>query len=246
MAEETVKKGISGAALKWIAVISMFIDHTTAVYFETVLWKVQRMTMQSYRIYYIFRCIGRPAFPIYCFLLVEGYLHTRDVRNYLLRLFAFGVLSDPAFDLAFYQTPFTLAHQNVYFTLALGLAAVWFFDLIAQKDFRGCTWWRKLLAPLPAVALAWLAEQANTDYGWTGVAVIVLMYWTRSHDLLRFLGSGPVLLTAGKIEAFSFPDYLLFHFYNGQRGRQPKYFFYLFYPGHLALLALARRLLTGT
>ena len=93
------KKGIPGSVLKWIAVLSMLVDHASAVLVEGS-WAVGIRAV-SYRNYMILRGIGRLAFPIYCFLLVEGILHTRDVKKYLLRLFAFALISEIPFNLAF-------------------------------------------------------------------------------------------------------------------------------------------------
>ena len=240
---------ISGSWLKLIAVITMTIDHLAAcIIYGMLVWHVLPFGMsfnKLYKIYEVMRAIGRQAFPIYCFLLVEGYLHTRDVRKYLLRLLAFGLVSELPFDRAFTGTWLDLYHQNVYFTLALGLLAVFLWDHLTQGDFLACAWWRKGAAPLSAAALAYAAEFCHTDYGWIGVAVIAAMYVFRKRGWLRFLASGAALLASNVLEAASFPDFLLFRFYNGTRGRQPKYFFYVFYPAHLALLALTRFLFIG-
>ena len=239
------KRGLSGAVLKWIAVVSMFIDHAADVGYRTWYLMLCPYTESSYRLYTVLRGVGRIAFPIYCFLLVEGYLHTRDVRKYLLRLLAFGLVSELPFDRAFTGTWLDLYHQNVYFTLALGLLAVFLWDHLTQGDFLACAWWRKGAALLSAAALAYAAELCHTDYGWIGVAVIAAMYVFRKRGWLRFIASGAALLASNVLEAASFPDFLLFRFYNGTRGRQPKYFFYVFYPAHLALLALLRFLFIG-
>ncbi len=239
------KRGVSGAVLKWIAVATMFIDHAADVGYRTWYLMICPYTESSYRLYTVLRGVGRLAFPIYCFLLVEGFLHTRSAKRYLRRLFCFGLISEVPFDRAFTGFWLEFHHQNVYFTLALGLLAIMLWDVLTQHDFRACSWWRKLAAPLCAAALAVAAEYGNTDYGWVGVAVIVLMYLFRKRPWLRFLGSGAALLASNVLEAASFPDFLLFRFYNGERGRQPKYFFYVFYPVHLALLAFARFLFLG-
>ena len=78
--------GLNGFVLKCIAMVCMLIDHTGAVLFPQ---------------YRILRIIGRIAFPIYCFLLVEGAMHTRDIRKYELRLLGFALVSEIPFDLAF-------------------------------------------------------------------------------------------------------------------------------------------------
>ena len=85
-----MKTCLSGATLKWIAMISMLIDHFTAVFFEASVYNGPLIF--SYNTYVILRGVGRLAFPIYFFLLVEGFLHTRSVKKYLLRLFAFRLL----------------------------------------------------------------------------------------------------------------------------------------------------------
>lgn len=98
--------GLNSFQLKCIAVITMIIDHTGAVLFP------DNMTL---------RYIGRIAFPIFCFLLVEGFFHTRDVRKYMLRLGMFAVISEIPYDLAFRDTVIEFEHQNVFFTLFIGV-----------------------------------------------------------------------------------------------------------------------------
>ena len=84
-------------ALKILAVVSMFIDHSGAVLFRGDMWM---------------RYVGRFAFPIYAFLIVEGYLHTRDVRKYLIRLGVFALISEIPFDLAFRGRLFAPDYRN--------------------------------------------------------------------------------------------------------------------------------------
>ena len=235
------KKGIPGSVLKWIAVISMFVDHCAAVLVEGS-WMVGIRAV-PYRSYLFLRGLGRFAFPIYCFLLAEGLLHTRDVKKYLLRLSAFALISEIPFDLAFRKAFFTLSYQNVFFTLSFGLFGLALWRLLTEKkDFRAA-WWRQLAGILCIAAMAAAAEFCNTDYGWHGVAVISLMYLLRSLPELRDLGWLAVLFLASPLELAALPDLALFRLYNGQRGRQRKYFFYLFYPAHLLLLAGLRWML---
>ena len=238
------RKGISGAGLKWIAILSMLIDHAAAVLIEQGRWVVE-----PYRPGLVpdilLRLLGRLAFPIFCFLLVEGYLHTRSRAKFLTRLLLFGLVSELPFDLAFSRRLFDWGAQNVYFTLALGLLAMLLWDRITRGDFRGCGWLRRLGALLSLAAMAFLAWLFKTDYGAYGVLLIAALYLFRRMEWLRYLGAGAVLLCCNLMEAAALPDFALFHAYNGERGRQPKYLFYVFYPAHLLCLVLLRRLLFG-
>ena len=104
------KWGISGSVLKWFAVITMVIDHFGASVLETYVMNVWGRSPlgnlfsdhwnELLRVDRILRYIGRPAFPIFCFLLVEGFLHTRDVKKYAMRLGIFALISEIPFDLA--------------------------------------------------------------------------------------------------------------------------------------------------
>ncbi len=229
------KKGIPGSALKWVAVVSMFIDHATAVLVEGS-WRAGLRTV-SYRQYMILRGVGRLAFPIYCFLLTEGLLHTRDVKKYLGRLALFAFLSDIPFDLAFERHFFTLEYQNVFFTLFFGLLGLALWRRITEEKDFGAVWWRQALGLGCIAALAYIAEKCNTDYGWYGVTVIALMYLLRKKPLARDAASFAVLFNASPLELAALPDVLLYRLYNGERGRQNKYLFYIFYPAHILLLA---------
>lgn len=93
------KFGISAAVLKWIAVVTMIIDHfAVAVY--------PQFASYEYSVYYIMRKVGRIAFPIYCFLLVEGFFHTKNVAKYLRNCILFAILSEIPFDMAIFERCF--------------------------------------------------------------------------------------------------------------------------------------------
>lgn len=227
--------GISGSVLKWFAVITMAIDHVGAGLLESYImnawggsplghmfagkWK-ELLAADS-----VIRYIGRPAFPVFCFLLVQGFVHTRDVKKYAARLFAFALVSEVPFDLALRITPFYWKHQNVFFTLLIGLLAIWF-----MKTFKNRLWARML----GLLAGAALAEILHTDYGAFGVALIVLLYLLQKKKVLQCV-LGAVCCAWETTAPIAF---VLIWFYNGKRGRQPKWFFYWFYPAHLLLYAL--------
>ena len=233
------------AVLKWIAVITMLVDHVGFSLYAAWIRSGHRPTQTMRLVYRCMRVVGRMAFPIFCFLLVEGYLHTRDKKKYALRLLLFGLISEVPFDMAFWATRVTWKYQNVYFTLLLGLLAIWAWDTLCQGDILRCAWWRRAAAAASVLAAMGVAGLMRTDYSWKGVLVIFLLFLFRKRHFLRFAAAGPALLLSGKIEMWSWPMFILFELYNGQRGRQPKYFFYAFYPAHLALLALIARLIAS-
>ena len=187
----------------------------------------------------------RRAFPIYAFLLVEGFCHTRNARNYLTRLLVSAALSEIPFDLAVFHTPFYPGYQNVFFTLALGLIALIgirktgglsLYDQIVygresgQKTGKCGGWWKQLL--IMAVCSG-IAEMINSDYGCFGVIFIILLSMTR-YDKKNQTLLGAVSLVWELPAIFAFVP---IWFYNGTRGRDTgKYFFYAFYPVHLLIL----------
>ena len=117
---------LSGFDLKIIAVITMIIDHAGAFLFPQAK---------------ILRIIGRISFPIFAFLICEGYEHTKDVKKYMLRLLLFAVISEPFFDLAMSGTIFSLNNgQNVIFTLLIGVVTIYFCErnMDMVYDRNGC------------------------------------------------------------------------------------------------------------
>lgn len=228
----------SGSTLKWIAIILMFIDHLGASLLEVFVlngygnsplagwtgqiifwWKADRLL----------RYVGRSAFPIFCFLLVEGAVHTKNIKKYFARLFAFALISELPFDLAFRNQIPWWSHQNVFLTLTLGLVVIWVFQRSAGKEWRGF-----LVLALTAVA----SELCHTDYGSAGVLVIAALYLLQEKRAFALAAAYLLLALSGRIELYSLPGFLLLFFYNGERGGQHKYFFYWFYPVHLLLLCI--------
>ena len=207
---------------------TMAADHFAVAFLEP--WGPAWLTL---------RLIGRLAFPLYCFLLTEGFCHTRSVGRYLMRLGIFALLSEIPFDWVNGEGPLTFSHQNVFFTLFLGLAALW-----------GLVWFMNRRQPVTAVlwcgAMAVLAGVCRTDYGAAGVILIVLLYYFREDPSRRLaLGYGVLLLGAGTMEFTAIGSFFLLGFYNGERGRGPRQLFYWFYPLHLLAFAAIRMLFAG-
>ncbi len=213
---------MNGTVLKCLAAVSMLLDHIGAVLFPDVIW---------------LRYVGRLAFPIYCFLIVEGFFHTRSLVKYMLRLMFFGLISEVPFDIAFYGTVMYSDYQNVFWTLLLGLMAISFMDLL--REIRPLI--RIPLQMLIAVPFGITAQLMHTDYRWIGVALIGIMYIFRSVEVVKILGSAVVVLPvfSTSIEYIGLLSFIPLHFYNGKRGFShpvTKWAFYLFYPVHLIVL----------
>ena len=254
----------------------MLVDHIGAgILYPFLLWQNAFFDLtreQSILVYRIFRGIGRTAFPIYCFLLVEGFFYTRHRLHYLLRLCLFALLSEIPFDLALVpgnassnslRVPEALRsnfnvyimNQNVFWTLSVGLAVIWLIDASFRYAARRTAEQAHLRLPLHLAAalvsfLAVLsgyygADILRTDYGHTGVVLIVVFYLLyRIRPLMLVAGYGYLTMMMPN-EALALPGVLMMLFYNGKRGfirgnRGLQYFFYLFYPVHLTCLYVIR------
>ena len=211
--------------LKLIAIITMLIDHYGAIF-------------QSSDISY--RLIGRLAFPIYAFLIVEGFLHTRDVRKYGRRLLIFAIISEIPFDYVFFGG-INWGHQNIFFTLFVGLITLHFLEKEKDRDFS-----KKYFL---VFALGLLASLLMLDYGLIGIIYISVFYLTRDFEKnKRFLIIAGImlatnLLLSNYLQQFSLLALAALYFYNGKLGSKNKLLqglFYLIYPLHLLVFALLK------
>ena len=255
-----IRTGISAGTLKKIAAITMLIDHVTCCFLERVyidgvpLWKTGPFW---HYLDLAGRGVGRIAFPIFCFMILEGYSHTSSKVRYLFRLVLFGLVSHYPFNWIFFPGS-KYPHTGTMFTLALGLLSVWVLDAMLKafppvSDPKGKgtgNRWLNLLITVsvsgPAVfVFCRAAELIGSDYGYGGVMTIVIMYLLRqSRDLQAILGWA-WLAFYNSYELYAIPGFFLIRCYNGTRGKQSKYFFYIFYPAHLLILYLIRKSIFG-
>lgn len=135
-----MRGGLSGSTLKWIAIVTMFIDHTAAALLGRI-YITGRGSEGLLTAYTLMRHIGRMGFPIFCFLLVEGFQRTRNRMRYAARLGLFALVSEIPFDLAFSGRVLEFSYQNVFFTLFLGLLLLCCFALpFREKEPRAAQW----------------------------------------------------------------------------------------------------------
>lgn len=221
---------MNACTLKLIAMIIMLIDHIGAI-----------LVPRNAELYLFFRLIGRLAFPIFCFLLVEGFHYTRNVKKYLMRLGIFAFISELPFDLAFSDNvPYDFfLQQNIFFTLFLGLLVINLMS-IAEKKFKKNTMITGLLYCIIVIIGCALAILLHTDYSFMGILLIVAFYLFRGNKILIALSLFLVTnFTSFNLEGFATLSILFILLYNGEKGPQGnKYFFYVFYPAHIFLLYL--------
>ena len=248
---------ISGSTLKLIALFTMLIDHSAATILETYLIRNNLFINLAnfingseepsfyYILYITMRLIGRIAFPIYCFLLVQGFMHTKNSKKYILRIFLFALISEVPFDMAFRHKIFDFTYQNVFFTLLLGLVTISILDWLSKKNLNTKT--NKYLMGLLYIIISFggilAADLLKTDYSGLGVATILLIYFYRNKRVLSItLGLIPLIINS-IFEITAILDILLVKFYNGKKGLKLKYIFYFFYPVHLVVLVFIRFLI---
>lgn len=209
--------------LKIIALTSMIIDHYGAVFQSNIP---------------IYRIVGRIAFPIYCFLLVEGYTHTSNIKRYATRLLIFALISEIPFDLAFYGG-LDFSHQNIFFTLFIGLITMYLLD--KQDEDNG-------LGRASIIIGAFiLAMVFSVDYNYIGIIYILLFYRSKDYPKskkLQFVALTMFvvnLVSTGWIQQFSLLALPIIYLYNKELGPKNKFSQFLFYgayPLHLFIFYL--------
>ena len=226
---------LDGTMLKLIAMVSMVFDHVGDMFFPGLMWP---------------RMIGRLAMPLFSFCIAEGFAHTRDKKKYLLRMGFFALISEIPFDLAF-EGKIGFGHQNIMLTFFLSILGLMLFDAIrGGKDNKEkkIPFWRTGLGVLAVALLALASLVLRADYTAFAVIAVFLFYVLRQkHPLIRSAAGVAFLALTRTIgyycaTGFSFIPLAL---YNGKKGRGLKWLFYVFYPGHLLLLAVIKAVLKG-
>ena len=218
--------------LRLLALVFMLLDHAGLALFPSVG---------------AFRCVGRMSFPLYCFLLAQGFLHTRDVRAYGRRLLLLAILSEIPFDLLIFGRIASGMEQNVLFSLLLGLMA-----LYAVRALPG----RPVHAALLCLTLCMAAMAARVSYGWLGIVLCLCAYAAGNHRgrLALLMGIALLLYTLSLFlsgvahswvlvslcSLFSLPLLLAYNGRRGPHGPLLTALFYAAYPLHLLAFVLLR------
>lgn len=222
------KYKITGFHLKIIATITMVIDHIGVLYPDISF----------------LRWIGRISFPIFAFLLSEGYHYTKNKKKYFLNLLIFAFLSEIPYNLFFFNSPFSLHRQNIFFTLSFAFISLFLYEKLKENKK---TW----LAVIILFLLAFSAQLLKFDYGAFGVLFIFSFHFHYFYAKeIKIKKESKII---GKIKKFFLPILVLICFekglpwsifsfiflllYDGERGKKVKYFFYAFYPVHFLLIS---------
>lgn len=212
------KSGFNSFQLKCIAIITMLIDHIGAILFPAEIG---------------FRIIGRLSFPIFCFLLVEGFYHTGNVKKYMIRLGIFALISEIPYDLAFRNVFLEFQRQNVFFTLLLGIALMYMLQRTNRTYVRICY-----------ILLAmWTALQTGMSYDCRGILLIMIYYVCRNNIAAKVVLGGAWNLLWTGVQQFGVLASIPIALYNGEKGKSMKYVFYVFYPVHLLILYIISSIL---
>lgn len=241
-----LREGIPSSLLHILAMVFMLCDHLWATMFPWLGWLT---------------CVGRVAFPIFAFMIVEGYFHTHDIQRYLLRLLAFAVISEIPFNLIYGSSVSYIAHQNVLWTFLIGLVLILLIEKVRQKEKL----WLTILVSALAVVFGWLIGMITAvDFYGFGVLMVLTFYFFHGKKWWCYVGQF-ICMYYINVEMMGGLCYIFHIFghevelvqqgfallalipiwlYRGKQGYHAKWFqysCYAFYPVHLLLLWLVWR-----
>ena len=246
--EQPKRFEVTSAALHLMAMAFMLCDHLWATVVDGNDWLT---------------CVGRLAFPIFAFMIVEGYFHTRDLKKYVKRMLLFALISEIPFDLMTAGGLFYPLHQNVMFTFLLSIGLIW---LNEDAKRRG----NKVVIILTGVSTVILGYLLGTftfvDYYYAGPLTVLAFYFFRGRKWWCYLGQFAALwvinleLLGGLVyyvelfgtevrivqQGLALLALIPIWLYRGKQGYHSKWFqytCYAFYPVHLLVLALLQMLI---
>lgn len=237
------KMDLSAAALHILAMAFMLMDHLWATLLPAQEWLT---------------CVGRIAFPIFAFMAVEGYFHTHNLKKYLLRMLIFAVISEVPFDLMYGGTWFYPVHQNVIWTLMMGLVGIHLMETVRKKK---STFVYILVSAIVVILGGLLGTLSMVDYYGMGVLTVFIFYFFRGRKWWCLLGQMlalywvnvellgglmyPIRLFGMEFElcqqGLALLALLPIWLYRGRQGYHSKpfqYFCYAFYPIHMLVIVL--------
>ena len=236
---------ISSMALHMMAMAFMLCDHLWGTIVPGNDWLT---------------CIGRLAFPIFAFMIVEGYFHTKNLKKYILRLLIFAVLSEIPFNLAMGSRFFYPIHQNVLWSFLISLGLIHWNEKTKRI-------WAKILVGIASVILAYVVGLVTmVDYYHSGILTVLVFYFFRQRKWWSYLGQliclwyinveilgglGYEIQLGSRMfflsqQSFALLALIPIWLYRGKQGHHNKflqYFYYAFYPAHLLILGILKFLI---
>ena len=241
--EKKVKFELTSAALHILAMAFMLLDHMWA----TVISENDWMT-----------CVGRLAFPIFAFMIVEGYFHTRNLKKYAMRMLIFAIVSEIPFNLAVGGRIFYPVHQNVLWTFLIAIGLIRLNEIAREKGKP----WLRIITGAGTVALGYIVGLLTMiDYFQIGILTVLVFYFFRERKWWCYIGQlvclvymnfemlggfGYVFELFGRefffvrqgLAVLALIPIWLYRGRQGYHGKAMKYIYYGFYPVHLLLLWL--------
>lgn len=244
---------MSSLTLKLIACVTMLLDH--------IGYSMQYYDVGDNNIAIFFRTVGRIAFPIFAFLIVQGFKRTHNVALYTLRMIAAGIISEIPYNLCFHGRFRYDGSLNVMFTFAIALVALVFIDMSVKATRKEV----RFFCLFPIIGAYYIASQSGVDYGGYGILLVILLYFADDEGFKGKLRDIPVILlfaarfvltdvirgtgisTWHRTQMYAALALVPIMLYNGKKGHTPsgkvarktqQYAFYLFYPVHILLLYL--------
>lgn len=175
--------------------------------------------------------LGRIAFPIFAFAISEGYKHTRNLKNYILRIGIFAILLQIPSWIFSYNYPL-----NIFFTLFTGLCLI---SVLKNKNVNDVV---KIIC---MITLFFITKKINLDYGLYGLFTILIFTFYRENKVKMIINFvilnvinvvRPNIFDLDFTQIYSLLALIPIILYNGERGKNWKYFFYLFYPLHFLVI----------
>lgn len=204
-------------------------------------------------------CIGRISFPIFAFMLVEGYFHTKNLKKYVFRLLIFAVISEIPFNLAMGSSWFYPIHQNVLWSFLISIGLIHWNEKVKEKQI-----WKRILVGIATVSIGYVVGLITfVDFYNAGILMVLVFYFFKKKQWWCYLGQLVCLwyinfeMLGGLSyevnifgethfiarQGFALLALIPIWLYRGKQGYHSKalqYAYYAFYPLHLLILGILK------
>jgi len=245
--ENKYKLQTTSFSLHIMAMVFMFCDH---------LWGTSFVSND------IFTCIGRLTFPIFAFMIVEGYFHTSNLKQYVKRLLIFAIISEIPFNLMMGSSLFYPIHQNVLWSFLISLGLIHWNEMMVEKKI-----WKRILVGIITICIAYVVGIITfVDYYNAGILIVLTFYFFKGKKWWNYVGQLLCMwyINCEILQGFCYEVNIFgdVHFierqsiailalipiwmYKGKQGYHNKtlqYIYYVFYPAHLLILGSIKYLL---